>query len=276
MKPYFWGKTSPLLTHKPLTDNHIKVAEQTLGVTLPAAYLGILREQNGGYINYRGYPAPDVDSIWGDVLPVDFIWGIGHENGILDTQILRQLHDLPEKIVIFSGDQGFWLAMDYRSCKNYCDPPIVHIDLDANNRVTIIAPSFAAFMENLVLGEPEHILGIIALDVPQKLIMEQINRCWDIELTLADNTNSHSQTAIYYHSVWRGGWSDEQARILLFPNQFNNEEYHFPMFADCNWLLSCDLAEAAQMLTLETELMRCLPYEVIRINTPFIQQAAET
>gem|GEM_PF-3724048 len=275
MKPYFWGKTSLLLTHKPLTDNVIKAAEQHLSVQLPAAYLAVLREQNGGYINYRGLPAPQVESMWGDVLPVDFIWGIGHDNGILDSPTITQLHGLPESLIIFAGDDGFWLAMDYRDCEDYCDPPIVYIDVEADNHIMPLAPNFARFLDDLVLGEPEYILGIIAPKQPLAVMMSQINECWQIRLAPIKRPQASRQSAIYYHPAWYGDWYDERARILLYANKAPNGDKHFPMFPDCDWLLSCDIADAIIMLMLEAQLANCLPYEIIRINTPYVQETAE-
>lgn len=272
-KPYFWGKASPLLTHPPLTNAMIQQAQAELGVTLPLAYLNILRKQNGGYINYNGFPAP-AGHIWEAMILVDHILGIGADVGILDTPILLEIWDMPSDLVLFSGDGEYWLAMDYRGCKDCTDPPITYFDNHYPNeqgRAEFpLAQSFAAFVAGLELGEPDYIWGIRAPDQKAAAVMQQVNQCCALELQPQVDPHTGETLLLYYHPTWEAAWSGEQARFLLYPNKAYRDSggAAFPMFPECNWLLSCDLADANLANELHQQLETCLDYPVEKINTP--------
>jgi len=272
-KPYFWGKTSPLLTHPPLTDTVIQQAQSELGYKLPAAYLNILRKQNGGYINYNGFPAPD-NHAWESVILVDHILGIGADVGILDTPMLLEIWQMPAELVLFSGDGNYWLAMDYRGCLDCAEPAITYFDNQYPNeqgRAEFpLTNSFAAFLAGLVLGEPDYIWGIHAPDIKVRELVQQVNQCCALDIQPQVNPETGEKMLLYFHPTWRAAWSGEQARFLLYPNKAYRDSggAAFPMYPEYNWLLSCDLLDNDLASDLFQQLESCLVHPIKKINTP--------
>lgn len=73
-----------------LTNKAVENAEEKLKVKLPKSYIDLLKEQNGGYINYTSYPS-NVPTSWAeDHINVDHILGINEEDGILKSEYLIQ------------------------------------------------------------------------------------------------------------------------------------------------------------------------------------------
>jgi SMI1-KNR4 cell-wall len=160
MKSDFWSEIiTSLYTSESLTDEMIDKAEAELGVKLPVAYIALLRTQNGGYINFEGYPAPPDSGQ--TLIMVDHIMGIGAEMDILDSKWLCIEWHMPEQLVLLSGDGHWWVALDYRECGTSDEPPIVYIDNESATPVNPdkdysewqIAPDFATFLKGLIPTE---------------------------------------------------------------------------------------------------------------------------
>ncbi|RHW30918.1 SMI1/KNR4 family protein [Lysinibacillus yapensis] len=134
----------------PLNDSMIKEAEELLNVKLPDVYLDILREQNGGYIEFNAHPCPSNDAVEGNSIDINHIMGIGKPNGILDSLDLIQEWELPKDIVLLGGDGHSWIAFDYRYKKE--NPPLLWIDVESNVLVEI-ADSFNHFLNQLYTEE---------------------------------------------------------------------------------------------------------------------------
>lgn len=139
---------------KALTVTDIKEAEERLEVRLPKAYLELLTEQNGGNINFNAHPSP-VSTAWGEnFVQVEYIMGIGQQNGILESSYFIKEWGLPEGLVLFNGDGHSWLAFDYRKVQS--DPEIVYVESDSGKLVKL-APSFEEFLANLYVEEEEFV-----------------------------------------------------------------------------------------------------------------------
>lgn len=132
-----------------LTDEAVKKAEEKLGVKLPDSYINLLKQQNGGYLNYNAHPAEGASSWAEGYASVDHILGIGlgEERGILDSGYLIQEWDLPENIVLISGDGHSWIALDYRN--NETEPTITYIDTEQQQEI-MLANNFEGFINGLV------------------------------------------------------------------------------------------------------------------------------
>jgi hypothetical protein len=136
----------------PLKESDIKKAENLFNVKLPKSYLDILRTQNGGSIVYNAHPSPKPTS-WSDhSVNVEFIMGIGENNGILETPYYIEEWNMPEGLILFSGQDHSWIAFDYRNTVE--NPPIVYID-NETEEVFKIADSFESFLKNLYVEEME-------------------------------------------------------------------------------------------------------------------------
>lgn len=135
----------------PLTDEMVKHAEKHFKVTLPQAYLALMKEQNGGYIERNAYPT-DVPTSWADDhVNVDYIKGIG-EDGILDSDYLIEEWDLPKNVILISGDGHTWTALDYRKTKE--NPPVIFLDVE-EEKIIELAPDFETFLSGLTVWEDD-------------------------------------------------------------------------------------------------------------------------
>jgi len=136
----------------PLKESDIKKAKNLFSVKLPKSYLDILRIQNGGSIVFNAHPSPKPTS-WSDhSVNVDFIMGIGENNGILETPYYIEEWNMPEGLILFSGQGHSWIAFDYRNTVE--NPPIVYID-NETEEIFKIADSFESFLKNLYVEEME-------------------------------------------------------------------------------------------------------------------------
>lgn len=135
---------------KKLKETDIKKVERILGIQLPKEYIDILKEQNGGGIIYNAFPSPK-PTAWDDTSGyIDHIFGIGKDPGILDTPYYIQEWEMPENIVLISGDGSEWIAFDYRHTKT--NPPIIYLNNDSNEIITV-ADTFSEFISKLFLQE---------------------------------------------------------------------------------------------------------------------------
>ncbi|WP_397538485.1 SMI1/KNR4 family protein [Rummeliibacillus pycnus] len=135
---------------KKLKVSDIKKAEKIFGINLPKEYIEILKVQNGGEIIYNAFPSPQ-PTAWDETSGyIDHIFGIGKDPGILDTPYYIQEWEMPENIVLISGDGSEWIAFDYRHTK--INPPIIYINNDSNEIITV-ADSFNEFISILYTQE---------------------------------------------------------------------------------------------------------------------------
>ena len=136
----------------PLTEEMIEKAEAKLKVKLPQSYLNLLKEQNGGSIQYNAFPMTVPTSWAEDHINVDHILGIGVEQGIVESDYFINEWGLPENIVLICGDGHSWVAFDYRNPT--AEPPIIYVDVDAE-QIIEIASSFNEFLEGLYVADVE-------------------------------------------------------------------------------------------------------------------------
>ncbi|MCL1950600.1 MAG: SMI1/KNR4 family protein [Turicibacter sp.] len=136
-----------------LTQEKILKVENELAVNLPITYLELLKKKNGGRL-YTPMLLDNVfqtDELIGDTeeVQIEYFLGVSDKNceGILQSKFLIQEWELPNKIVLFSGDGHWWLAFDYRN-HNGSNPPIVYLDSDYAMD-EIVANSFDELIKKL-------------------------------------------------------------------------------------------------------------------------------
>ena len=137
-----------------LTDEAIEKAEKKLKVKLPDSYINLLKQQNGGCINFNAFPT-NVPTSWAkDHINVDHLFGIGlgKEKGILDSEYLIKEWGLPSNIVLISGNGHSWIALDYRGQK--AEPPVIFIDV-CDEQIIELTPNFDSFLKGLYVQEVE-------------------------------------------------------------------------------------------------------------------------
>lgn len=146
-----WQDDSDEYKLKKLKKSDIIAAEKLFGVKLPEEYINILKQQNGGEIIYDAFPTSFPTS-WDDTSGyIDHILGIGEE-GILETPYYIKEWEMPNNIILFSGDGHAWLAFDYRNTTE--NPAVIYIDNDSN-QVLKVANSFKEFLDSLYIDESE-------------------------------------------------------------------------------------------------------------------------
>lgn len=128
-----------------LDDETLREAERSLGVKLPAAYVALLREQNGGYIRgecgvsriLRGigpqYPSLTENSAW---------WKPG-EASEDDWAPPR-----PELLIPFDGDGHWDMCLDYREQGPRRAPCVTLVSCESEHE-EVVAPSFYEYLLKL-------------------------------------------------------------------------------------------------------------------------------
>ena len=149
----------------PLTEAMVTTAERLLGVRLPDAYLQLLRERNGGYIEPLGCPTRRPTSWAADHVSLTSLFGIpvakGDEiadpdtpgQGLLVTPYMIREWGLPENIVLLDGDGHTWIALDYRRSGPAGPPSVCWLDVEAGDELEL-AETFDDFL-NILRPEAE-------------------------------------------------------------------------------------------------------------------------
>lgn len=160
MKPFWEIEEEGYYTLEKINEKKIAKAEEKLGVTLPDTYKRLILEQNGGYILHNAFPTTHPNSWAEDHIPFNHLLGIAEDEGILDSAYLIKEWELPEGLVLISGEGHTWVAMDYRKTKEH--PPIHYFDLEMEDDFKL-ADSFDQFIEGLYTAE-EPMVEVVEID----------------------------------------------------------------------------------------------------------------
>lgn len=137
---------------EPVSEIAIKKAEQELSITLPNSYLDLLREHNGGDLEYPYFFIGD-EKVRNAMYHMD---GIDPEGfSILSSPIVIDELCLPNKLILLEGDYHSWIALDYRDNKDI--PSVAYFYEDYSEEEMKwgsieIAPSFDIFLTKLFRG----------------------------------------------------------------------------------------------------------------------------
>jgi len=146
---------STYYTGPPLTDALVASAERTLGYTLPASYLQLLRAKNGGVPRRKCYPTAGPH--WSDNhVRVQVIFGVGDLWGIDSEQFgsrnaIEQV-GLPEIGIVVgmtptAGHDA--IMLDYSVCGPRGEPRVVHVEPE-DEVTTVLAANFEEFVRGLL------------------------------------------------------------------------------------------------------------------------------
>lgn len=134
-----------------LTDELVRAAEESLGYKLPAAYLDLLRVQNGGLPRRRCFP------VGRGHVEITGLYGVGGWYGI-DNPDRGSRYAVWEwgypdvGVVIAPTPSGGHDAvlLDYSESGPAGEPRVIHVEAeDTKPRVRVLAPDFAAFVAGL-------------------------------------------------------------------------------------------------------------------------------
>lgn len=144
------GERRREFTLKKIDEEQIHEAEDTLGVILPDTYKKLILEWNGGFTVRNAFPTEQPNSWAEDHVQFDHLRGIAKDDGIMNSLRLSNELDLPEGLVIISGEEDTWIAMDYRETKEH--PSIHYFDLELEVDFKL-AETFDDFIEKLYTAE---------------------------------------------------------------------------------------------------------------------------
>lgn len=133
-------------TFSSLSNKRIAQLEASLNIQLPKEYLALLKIKNGGYLKYTAFPTKFETSWAEDHLIIDYLYGIGENDGISLSPQMADEWGLPKNLLFLSSNSHTWIALDYRNVVN--NPEILYIDVEREEMYTLYK-SFAEFLEKL-------------------------------------------------------------------------------------------------------------------------------
>ena len=141
----------------PPSDELIASVEEELGYKLPAAYIWLMKQHNGGIPMNTCYPC-DEPTCWADDhVAITGIFGIGREKncslcGEMGSQFMIDEWEYPAIGVAICDCPSAghdMIFLDYRDCGPQGEPAVVHVDQENDYKITHLADSFEEFIRGL-------------------------------------------------------------------------------------------------------------------------------
>lgn len=141
----------------PPSDELIASVEEELGYKLPAAYIWLMKQHNGGIPVNTCYPC-DEPTCWSDDhVAITGIFGIGREKscslcGELGSQFMIDEWEYPAIGVAICDCPSAghdMIFLDYQACGPQGEPAVVHVDQENDYKITHLADSFEEFIRGL-------------------------------------------------------------------------------------------------------------------------------
>ena len=230
---------------KTVTDKDIKEAEAELGYTLPAAYIELLNNHNGGVLNKNCFINNE-----GDCVYVTGIYGIDRDKkysifGQFGNEFWISKWEYPPIGVVvadtISGGHDM-IFLDYRECGPTGEPKVVRVDQEGDYSITLLADNFGDFIKNLYISIEEitdEEFQSLSDEDKVKLINEQEDLDIDRAMELLTNIGIDNLSPILLSTLGRmynNNGRPEEA-IELFDRI--DEEYR-----DWSWYYRCGYAHA--------------------------------
>ena len=142
---------------EPPSDELIAGVEEELGYKLPASYIWLMKQHNGGIPVNTCYPC-DEPTCWAeDHVAITGIFGIGREKscslcGELGSQFMIDEWEYPAIGVAICDCPSAghdMIFLDYRACGPQGEPAVVHVDQENDYKITHLADSFEEFIRGL-------------------------------------------------------------------------------------------------------------------------------
>ena len=144
----------------PLTEAVVATVERELGYKLPAAYVELMRFQNGGIPRLTNHRTKHRTSWSHDHIAITGLYSIGRDKrcsllGTFGSQFWVQEWGYPPIGVYFADCPSAghdMVCLDYRACGPTGEPQVVHIDQECDYKIVFVADSFEAFIRGLEDG----------------------------------------------------------------------------------------------------------------------------
>lgn len=140
------------------SEELIAEIEKELGYKLPASYIWLMKQHNGGLPKRTAFPTTVSTSWASDHIAITGIMGIGRKNiysicGELGSQFMIDEWEYPAIGVAICNCPSAghdMVFLDYRECGIQGEPKVVHIDQEADYEITPLADNFEEFIRGLV------------------------------------------------------------------------------------------------------------------------------
>lgn len=157
----FWRDSDYALqsyVSEPPTEELIASVEEELGYKLPAAYIFMMKQHNGGIPHNSCFPTQEPTSWSDDHVAIEGILGIGRDKsyslcGDLGSPFMIEDWGYPDIGVVLCDCPSAGhdvIMLDYRACGRDGEPAVIHVDQEADYQITHLADSFEAFIRGLV------------------------------------------------------------------------------------------------------------------------------
>ncbi|OMF97005.1 Imm51 family immunity protein [Paenibacillus sp. FSL R7-0337] len=143
------------------SDELIVSVEEELGYKLPASYIAMMKQHNGGIPRNTCFPVTESTSWAEDHVAISGIAGIGRDKsyslcGDLGSRFMIEEWGYPDIGVVFGDCPSAGhdvIMLDYRHCGPEGEPEVIHVDQEGNYEITFLAPDFETFIRGLVNDE---------------------------------------------------------------------------------------------------------------------------
>lgn len=238
---------------KPVTDKDIKDAETELGYTLPAAYIELLNNHNGGVLNKNCFINND-----GKCVYVTGIYGIDRDKknsifGEFGNKFWISKWEYPPIGVVvadtISGGHDM-IFLDYRECGPTGEPKVVRVDQEGDYSITFLADSFGDFIKQLYISIEDitdEEFQALSDEDKVKLINEQEDLDIDRAMELLTNIGIDNLSPILLSTLGRIYNNNDRAAeaVELFERinkldaeQLEISEDNYPSYSAVHWVFN--------------------------------------
>ncbi len=140
-----------------LTDELVKSVEDELGYKLPKAYIELMKWQNGGIPKRTNHRIAKLTPWAEKHIAITGIYGINKAKtyslgGSFGSQFWIDEWGYPSIGVYFCDCPSAghdMVCLDYRKCGAQGEPQVVHVDQEADYKITFVAENFEDFIRGL-------------------------------------------------------------------------------------------------------------------------------
>lgn len=140
------------------TDDYIKGIEEELGYKLPASYIWLMKQHNGGMPNKCAIPTKEPTSWADDHMKIEGIFGVDRNTpysvcGKMGNELwLEEWEYPPIGVAICDCPSGGhdMVFLDYTECGKDGEPRVVVVDAEDDYRTVVLADTFEDFIRGLV------------------------------------------------------------------------------------------------------------------------------
>ncbi|WP_316245752.1 Imm51 family immunity protein [Paenibacillus senegalimassiliensis] len=160
----FWDNGSyaeSTYTMDPPSDALIASVEEELGYKLPASYIALMKQRNGGIPQNTCFPTKIATSWADDHVAISSIMGIGRDKdeslcGDMGSRFMIEDWGYPDIGIVICDCPSAGhdvIMLDYRHCGKDGEPEVIHVDQESEYEITFLAPDFETFIRGLVNEE---------------------------------------------------------------------------------------------------------------------------